>query len=137
MSMIAERILQQKGLRSTASRRVIIDAMEGLGTHFSAEALAQRARGVGRATVYRTLRLLQEEGLLCRVLLENGELHYRLTERGHHHHLTCSSCGAVKDFSDYDVAGALEAIARRADFTMQGHWLEIYGRCSSCTSNPT
>ncbi len=106
--------------------------MSQLGEHFSAEQLAQRAEGAGRATVYRTLRLLQEEGLLCRVLLEGGELHYRLTERGHHHHLTCTACGAVRDFSDREVAQVMDDIAARAGFAMSGHWIEIYGRCASC-----
>lgn len=123
--------LQESGRRATSSRRAVIAAMELLGEHFSAEEVAQGARGVGRATVYRTLRLLQEEGLLCRVLLEDGERHYRLTERGHHHHLTCTGCGAVQDFSDYDVPG-ISALANRAGFSVQGHWIEIYGRCASC-----
>ncbi|MSQ62010.1 MAG: transcriptional repressor, partial [Dehalococcoidia bacterium] len=49
----------------------------------------------------------------------------------HHHHLTCTSCGAVEDFSDYDVSG-VEELARRAGFAMEGHWIEIYGRCAGC-----
>ena len=123
--------LQERGRRATTPRRRVIAAMGGLGEHFSAEEVAQRAPGVGRATVYRTLRLLREQGMLCRVLLEGGMSRYRLTERGHHHHLTCTSCGAVQDFSDYDVSG-VEELARRAGFTMEGHWIEIYGRCAVC-----
>ncbi|HWO94003.1 MAG TPA: Fur family transcriptional regulator [Dehalococcoidia bacterium] len=125
--------LQSRGRRATMARRAVIDTMAGLGEHFSAEELAQRVPHIGRATVYRTLRLLQDEGLLCRVLLESGGLHYRLTERGHHHHLTCTECGAVQDFSDAEVAGVMEGIARRAGFRMSGHWIEIYGMCGSCT----
>ncbi len=110
--------------------------MESLGQHFSAEEVAQWVRGVGvgRATVYRTLRLLQDEGLLCRVLLEGGDLHYRLTERGHHHHITCTGCGAVRDFSDQEIGGVMEDIARREGYSLRGHWIEIYGRCAVCDS---
>ena len=124
--------LQIRGLRTTSPRRAVIEAMESMSEHFSAEELAQRVPSVGRATVYRTLRLLQEEGLVCRVLLEDGGLHYRLTQREHHHHLTCNGCGAVQDFSDYDMADVLEDIAQRTGFRMEGHWIEIYGRCAVC-----
>ena len=128
--------LRLRGRRATSPRRAVIAAMQSLGQHFTAEGVAQRVRGagVGRATVYRTLRLLREEGLLCRVLLEGGDLHYRLTERGHHHHLTCTVCGAVRDFSDHEIAGVMEDIARREGYSLRGHWIEIYGRCAACDS---
>lgn len=128
--------LRLRGRRATSSRRAVIEAMESLGQHFSAEEVSQavRSAGVGRATVYRTLRLLQDEGLLCRVLLEGGDLHYRLTERGHHHHITCTVCGAVRDFSDQEISGVMEDIARREGYSLRGHWIEIYGRCAVCDS---
>lgn len=124
--------LQLRGRRATSPRRMVLEAMESLGEHFSAEELAARVPTVGRATVYRTLRLLQDEGLLCRVQLERGGLNYRLTQRGHHHHLTCTACGAIQDFGDFEISATLEEIAARSGFRMTGHWIEMYGRCAGC-----
>lgn len=54
--------------------------------------------------------------------------------RGHHHHLVCNECGAVEDFTACDVAELVGELTRRTNFTIDGHWLEVYGRCNSCTT---
>jgi Fur family ferric uptake transcriptional regulator len=129
---LLERRLARGGLRSTAPRRALLDAMLALGDHFTAEELAAAAPGVGRATVFRTLRLLQDLGSICLVVLDDGTSEYRLAEAGHHHHLVCSSCGRVSDISGCDLTGLLRTISDDTGFEVEAHRLELYGRCAEC-----
>ncbi|HLF03694.1 MAG TPA: transcriptional repressor, partial [Dehalococcoidia bacterium] len=85
--------LEDRGCRDTMPRRAVVQAIAGKERHFTAEELREQLPGVGRATIFRALKLLVESGVLCRVLLEDGNLHYQLSHRGHHHHLLCVQCG--------------------------------------------
>src|SRR5690606_67335 len=100
-----ERLLSRRGYRLTSPRRHLLDVMAGLEDHFPAEAVVAAAPEVGRATVFRTLRLLQDLGVVCQVVLDDGALAYRRAPEEHHHHLLCVECGAVEDFA----SPALEA----------------------------
>ena len=75
--------LEARGYRVTPPRRAVIAAVLQQAGHFSVEDLLHRCRGAGRATVFRTIRLLTELGVVCRVLLDDGSLHYRLSHRSH------------------------------------------------------
>ncbi|MBI3953097.1 MAG: transcriptional repressor [Chloroflexi bacterium] len=121
----------------TASRRAVAAAVARQRGHFTAEALAAALPNVGRATVYRTLKILTEAGVLCRVLMDDGSLHYRLSGPGHHHHLVCVGCGAIQDFADSVVERVVSQLARAGSFTVEGHWLEVYGRCAGCSTAPS
>jgi Fur family ferric uptake transcriptional regulator len=128
-------IVQRLGLRGhrvTDSRRRVLKALVAAPAHFTVDDVLRRARGVGRATVFRTMKLLQDLNVVCRVLMEDGSLHYRLSTRGHHHHLVCRSCGRVEDFSTCDVSSLIDQLVRSTDYRIEGHWLEVYGRCRSC-----
>ena len=127
-----ERQLERAGHRVTAPRHALIAAIGGFGDHFTAEQLLARNPAVGRATVFRTLRLLQDTGVLCQVVLDDGSSGYRLTPGGHHHHLVCSQCGAVADFAACDLSFQLAELASRTGFDIAAHRLEVYGRCASC-----
>lgn len=116
----------------TASRRAVVSAVARQRGHFTAEALAAALPAVGRATVYRTLKLLTEAEALCRVLMDDGSLHYRLSGPGHHHHLVCVGCGAIQDFADSEIEKVVSRLARSSNFTVEGHWVDVYGRCSEC-----
>ncbi len=106
-----------------------ITALEG---PFTIEELATALPDVGRATVYRTVKLLQESDLVCRMVLEDGGIRYELSQGDHHHHLICSQCGRVTEFSDPDLDAAIQQNAARRDFELAGHSVELYGLCSSC-----
>ena len=121
-----------RGHRLTPSRRAVVEAALDLAPHFSPEDLLAGAPQVGRATVFRTLKLLLDLNLICRVLMEGGNLRYRLSTRGHHHHLVCTRCGQVEDFTRCDVSALVEELTRSTEYDIEGHWLEVYGRCSSC-----
>lgn len=127
-----ERALASEGFRLTGPRRALVEVMQGLGDHFVADDVVEAAPGVGRATVFRTLRLLQDLGVVCQMVLDDGTAAYRLASGGHHHHLVCSECGAVSDFASGDLEGVLQEIARRTGYRVDAHRLEVYGLCPEC-----
>src|SRR3990170_2337573 len=131
LDLIIER-LEMRGHRLTPSRRAVLRAVVEAPAHFTVDDVLQRAPDAGRATVFRTMRLLLDLNVVCRVLMEDGSLHYRLSARGHHHHLVCSNCGRVEDFSNCDVGPLVDQLARSTEYQIEGHWLEVYGRCASC-----
>ena len=128
---LLERRIARSGHRVTRPRRAVLGAMQQLGDHFTAEGVMAAAPEVGRGTVFRTLRLLQEIGALCQVVLDDGTAEYRLTSGGHHH-IVCSECGAVNDFTACDIQDLLDELARRTGYEIDSHRLEVYGRCSRC-----
>ena len=120
--------------RVTPSRVAVIATVLARSGHFSVDDILRGARNVGRATVFRTMRLLTELDVVCRVLLEDGSLRYRVSRRGHHHHLVCVSCGSVQDLDECAVDDLVRELAAATDYEIEGHWLEFYGRCASCRS---
>ena len=87
--------LQDRGYRDTAPRRALVQVIAGKNRHFAAEELRNELPHLGRATIYRSLKILVEAGAVCRVLLEDGNLHYQLSHRGHHHHLCAWSAARL------------------------------------------
>ena len=126
--------LELHGHRVTGSRRRVLQGLVRAPAHFTVDDLVRLAPEVGRATVFRAVKLLLDLNVVCRVLMEDGSLHYRLSMRGHHHHLVCRSCGQVEDFSTCDVSTLVEELSRSTAYQIEGHWLEVYGRCATCTT---
>ena len=124
--------LETCGYRVTPPRLAVLNAILNRSDHFSVEDILRRTRGAGRATVFRTMRLLCDLSLVCRVLLEDGSLHYRLSRRGHHHHLVCVNCGRVQDLGDCVANDLMRDLSRKTGYEIEGHWLEFYGRCRAC-----
>ena len=123
------------GYRDTEPRRLVISAVAAQGRPFTAEELCASLPCVGRATVYRGLRLLVETDLVCRVLLEDHELRYQISQPGHHHHLLCGVCGVSSDLEGCEAEDLLREAAAAAGFRMRGHWLEVYGECFECVED--
>lgn len=124
--------LEERGRRVTEPRLRVIHAIASAPSGLTVEEVMRLAPGAGRATVFRTVRLLQELGIVCRVLMEDGRPQYRLARRGHHHHLVCVSCGRIEDFTSCSVADLVEELTRNTEYVVEGHWLEVYGRCHAC-----
>jgi Fur family ferric uptake transcriptional regulator len=131
LDLVIER-LELRGHRVTVARRRVIEALLQASNHFTIEGVLQAVPDVGRATVFRTMKMLLDLNVVCRVLMEDGSIEYRLSSRGHHHHLVCRACGRVEDFAKCDVASLVEELARNTEYQIEGHWLEVYGTCASC-----
>jgi len=128
--------LEDQGHRLTPARLAVVAAVLDRRGHFSVDDILGQVPGVGRATVFRTMKLLAETGAVCRVLLNDGSLHYRIRRRrGHHHHVVCTSCGGVQDLSECVVGDVVGELSRRTGYEIDGHWLELYGRCPACRNS--
>ena len=135
VNALAEQLLEtleQQGYRSTSPRRAVAQVIANQDKHFTAEDLREQLPSLGRATIFRSLKLLVEPGVLCRVLLEDGDLHYQLSHRGHHHHLLCVEWGSSQDLRGCDIEDLLQQTSASHGVELSGHWLEGYGRCRSC-----
>lgn len=124
--------LSRLGHRATGPRSAVLLAVGTFERPFTVEELAAALPEVGRATVFRTMKLLLAAGLACRMVLEDGSVRYALSAGGHHHHLICSSCGSVEEFADPALDALIEANAEGTAFTLDAHSLELYGRCRRC-----
>jgi len=99
--------LEARGYRVTPSRRAVIALALAQTGHFTVDDLVTHCRGAGRATVFRTIRLLTEIGVVCRVLFGDGSTRYMVSWRGHHHHVVCTGCGAVQDLDQCAIKDAI------------------------------
>ncbi len=125
-------LLKTRGLRLTPSRRTIVEKALAGDEPFSVADMQRLLPGIGRATVFRTIRLLVDLDLLCRVLLEDGTPRYRASRAAHHHHLVCTGCGSVEDFAECDLSAVSATLAGRTNYEIQGHRLELFGLCPTC-----
>ena len=128
--------LEKNGYRLTAARRAILAALVASQGHVSADELVEivhgTAPGVGRMTVYRTLDLLTELSLIRPVHQGAAAARYVLMDDGHHHHLVCHSCKRIIEFDQCMLQEIEQVVGRHHNFEIQGHLLEIYGRCQVC-----
>lgn len=129
----------KKGLRSTAQRRLIVDTFFEIASHMTIEDLLSEVRardkGIGYATVYRTLKLLAECGVASERRFGDGLSRYELADdAAHHDHLICVSCGTIIEFEEPKIELLQEEIARRYGFKVTSHKHEMYGTCAKCTA---
>ncbi|MBI4233059.1 MAG: transcriptional repressor [Chloroflexi bacterium] len=124
--------LETAGHRLTGPRRAVLHLLAQRSEGFTAEELCQALGGVGRATVYRTIRLLLDLGVVCKLALQNGGTRYSLARMGHHHHAVCVRCGAVSDFRQCTVDDLLQWLRASTNGEVVGHRLEVYVLCQGC-----
>jgi len=127
-----ERLCIERGLKMTGQRRLIARVLSEAEDHPDVEELYRRALAldarVSIATVYRTVRLLEEKGILERHDFGGARARYEPTEHGHHHHLIDVDTGRVVEFEDEAHEAVMQAIAARLGFDLVGHRLEMFGR---------
>lgn len=129
-------LLARHGYRVTGPRRTVVATVLEQDRPFTSEQIVARLREtspeVGRATVYRTLELLASLDVLSRVLRSDGHPAYITGAPGHRHHLVCSHCGTTVAFSACPVADLVSDLSRDTRFQIDGHLLEVFGRCPDC-----
>jgi len=129
--------LRDRGLKYTDERQKIVQAVMHSREHFEAEQLylmmQQSAKKVGKATVYRTLKLLVECGIVKEVHFSNKQVHYEHTYgQDPHDHLVCRRCGRIIEFDAVDVVRLRAIIAAEHRFHALSHRFQIMGLCEAC-----
>lgn len=119
------------GLRMTEQRRVVARVIGAADDHPDVEELFARAAAIDPrisiATVYRTVKLFEESGILERLEFGDGRARYEDAEREHHDHLIDVTTGDVIEFIDPEIEALQEKIAAKLGYRLQGHKLELYG----------
>ena len=122
---------QAKGLKMTAQRQIIAEVLQTSDDHPDVEELHQRAAardpGITVATVYRTVRLFEEAGILERLDFGDGRARYEDADREHHDHLIDMHTGEVIEFVDPEIEALQEKIAAKLGYQLKDHKLELYG----------
>ena len=122
---------EAKGLRLTEQRRTIAQVLEGADDHPDVEELYARASAadprISLATVYRTVKLFEEAGILEKLEFGDGRARYEDAERDHHDHLIDIQSGEVIEFVDAEIEALQEKIAAKLGYELRGHKLELYG----------
>ena len=135
MSKSLQARLRGAGYKLTPARLAVLQVIEGKHEHLNPAQILAQARTVhpriGRATVYRTLDLLTQLGVVRPIYVgETGPLYIRT--RGGHHHMVCSDCGRIIDFDDCVAGEMIEDLRERYGFEITSHLLEFYGTCAAC-----
>lgn len=132
--------LKEKGYKLTPQRRAIVDIIiKNEGSHLTTEELYNLVKKecpeIGLATVYRTVQLLEELGIISKLDLDDGCYRYELiheSENHQHHHLICNNCGKVIEVQG-DLLEVLEhEIEIKYDFKIENHSVKFYGLCKEC-----
>ena len=132
-----EAFLRARGLRLTRERQKVLEAVFARHGHFDAEQLhvgiAAKGRATSRATVYRTLDLLVQAGLVRKTSLGDQHAHYEAARgNDHHDHLICLQCGKVLEFFHQGLEALQNRICSGRDFQPIHHSLQIFGLCATC-----
>src|SRR6188472_2625919 len=130
--------LARHGLKRSEQREAILEAFLRSERHLSVDDLLRLARKrrpeVGRTTVYRTLKLLQEAGLATELVLRGETRFEREYKRQHHDHFICKACGEIFEFSSDEIERIQEQVAADIGFVIDGHRHQIFGYCRDCVA---
>lgn len=128
-------VLRKRGLRLTAQRQLVLEAVHGLG-HATPEqvhqAVTEVAAGVNITTVYRTLELLEKLGLVTHTHLSHGSPTYHRVGEQQHVHLVCRSCGSVDEVDPGTLGPLSRTLARERGFQVDIGHVALFGTCASC-----
>ncbi len=135
---IIEKHIRQDGYRWTSQRRLIAKVALENHSHFSAEELLELCQaqdaGVSRATVYRTLAMMEEAGFVDSLNTGDGGRKYEHTlGHEHHDHMVCTECGIILEFHDEELEQRQEVAAQERGFTIKSHSLKLFGSCKACS----
>lgn len=134
---VFEQLLNSKGLKVTKQRKDILDYLLKAKKHVTPEDiyrdLNRKDASIGRATVFRTLHLLEDAGFADKIQFADGRLAYEHKfSRPHHDHMICVECSNVFEFSNSTIEKIQEEISKKFQFKPLWHRHEIFGRCKKC-----
>jgi Fur family transcriptional regulator, ferric uptake regulator len=129
--------LRARGYRVTPQRQLVLEAVERLG-HATPEEISaqvqQTARGVNISTIYRTLELLEQIGMVTHTHLTHGAPTYHLASASDHLHLVCRDCGRVIELSPEVIVPLTTVLEDKHGFETDVRHLTVFGRCAECRS---
>lgn len=127
--------LRESGLKVTATRCVVLQVLQDCHSHLTVEALFEAVRqqqpAVGLSSIYRNLLQLEQVGLVLRNQFQDVTS-YELNLNEHHDHLICTGCDKVVEFVDMEVERRQHQIAKKHQFKLQTHVMNLYGLCQDC-----
>jgi Fur family ferric uptake transcriptional regulator len=128
--------LSDLGYRLTPQRLMVLKAVEDADSHISAEEIYAQVRTyypqMNISTVYRTLELVKELGLVTETDMGDGRVRYHCMGKGHHHHLVCEKCGSIMDMEEAILDPLWSEIERKYNFKVDMKHLVFFGLCSRC-----
>ena len=132
-----EKLFRQHGVHYTKPRRLAWQFFSGhpQGHSISEAVIALKPNGIGQATVYRTIELFLQLGMLTSVHDAAGDIFYIAVCPGHSHALICINCHSVVEFDDCDLSLLEKMLTAKTGFSIQGHHLDIFGICPKCEGN--
>ena len=125
-------VLEDGGHRITKPRLSVIDLLSRKQGGFKADDICEELPGVGRATVYRTIKLLLDADVICKLTLPDGTPMYSAALVHHHHHTICVKCYKIGEFRHATIERLLRALERELPGDILGHKIEIFTFCGEC-----
>ncbi|MFW6126245.1 MAG: Fur family transcriptional regulator [Chloroflexota bacterium] len=129
--------LHDRGYRLTPQRMIVLEAMDAADHHISAEEIYSKAHArypyMNVSTVYRTLELLKELGLVVETDLGSGRLVYHAAGKSHHHHLVCRKCGTVEDIDETAFERLRKDLKEQYGFDAVFEHMAVFGTCRRCS----
>lgn len=127
----------KEGLRNSSKREQILRVLYDKGTHLSPDEVYREVREnvdskIGISTVYRTLALFDEAGLVNQISLSNDSMSYEINCGEHHDHLICKQCGEIVEFFDEKLEKMQEKIAEAYGYRLENHEMKLIGICAEC-----
>jgi Fur family ferric uptake transcriptional regulator len=130
------RALSEAGYSDTASRRAVVEVLCASSAGATPAELLSRGKAshprLGQVTVYRTLEILEHMGMVRKLHQEDGCSSWVATGAEHGHHVICRKCRKAVEFEGCSLGEVLSEASRRTGYTVEGHWLELFGLCPAC-----
>ena len=135
-----KKVLRENGLKYTQQREVLLKTLYNNDEHFTPEKLYLFIKenhpelNIGIATVYRTLKLLEESDMVTSISFGAQGKKFELATKPHHDHMICRKCGVIIEFEDSTIEKRQAIIAKEHGFKLTGHMMQLYGICKDCQS---
>lgn len=138
--VVADR-LRTDDQRYTDKRRALVEVLQRSGRPLSMPSILEQSPGMAQSSVYRNLSVLEHAAVVRRIVTNDDHASFELSEdlSSHHHHLICTTCGAIEDFVvpedvEEQLSRALAGAAKRHKFAVSGHTLDLFGTCRDCAA---